>query len=519
MQPDTRPAHEQCPFRLDQCGGLGLLRRAFEDAGYSDEAALKTVLNDESGEPLSLAAALRRTDEASPRNTMIRLFTLARVVPEEAARAALAPAELEPLVALGLLRRSSDGVRAEAAVMPQGDQLLAWDFLAGYRGTAKPRDSVVAVGASSQTAANLAVRRQIGLALDLGTGCGYLGLLAARHAERVIGTDVNPRALNFAALSARLNEVSNLELRRGSLYEPVADCRFDQIVSNPPFVISPETRYEYRDSGMPGDTFSEQVLRGAPARLSEGGFCTVVLNWHHRGDDDWAERPMRWIASSGCDALLIWAGLQDTVSYAYSWLPVEGRSDPDRHARQLDEWLAYYERLDIRRISFGALVLRRRSASRNWVHVVEVPSKKGFGSSSDQLERIFAAYDLLEGLDDDRDLLDCSLVLTPDHRLEHVLQAERGHWTVRAARLCQVRGLPFVGDVDCLTGAIVAGCDGLHTLRELTDDLGSSLGVDVGQVVEACVPAIRKLLETGFLYEAGQRQAQWPGPITWSSDR
>ena len=40
--------------------------------------------------------------------------------------------------------------------------------------------------------ANLTVRRQVESAFDLGTGLGYQAFLAARHARRVIATNVNP---------------------------------------------------------------------------------------------------------------------------------------------------------------------------------------------------------------------------------------------------------------------------------------------------------------------------------------
>jgi len=41
---------------------------------------------------------------------------------------------------------------------------------------------------------------------------------------------VNRRALNLAAFNARLNGIDNLELREGSLFEPVADERFDLVL-------------------------------------------------------------------------------------------------------------------------------------------------------------------------------------------------------------------------------------------------------------------------------------------------
>ena len=65
------------------------------------------------------------------------------------------------------------------------------------------------------------MRRPGEAALDLGTGCGIQALLAAKHAERVVATDVNPRALGFAAFNAALNGIETIELRDGSGFDPV----------------------------------------------------------------------------------------------------------------------------------------------------------------------------------------------------------------------------------------------------------------------------------------------------------
>jgi methylase of polypeptide subunit release factors len=64
-------------------------------------------------------------------------------------------------------------------------------------------------------------------------------MLASPHAERVLATDVSPRAVNFAAFNAQLNLTPNIEHRVGSWFEPVGDERFDTLVCNPPYVISP----------------------------------------------------------------------------------------------------------------------------------------------------------------------------------------------------------------------------------------------------------------------------------------
>ncbi|MEN6320447.1 MAG: methyltransferase [Syntrophaceae bacterium] len=493
---------EHGPFRFDHYCDLALLRRVLENNCFVQSALSEATASGNPANPLvsfvELAADLRRTSKSSPFNTLVRLFVLAQTVSEDSAQEALAPIELDQLVSFGLLKRSSTGIRSVAALLPFEGLLLAYDMPVL---TSKPclHDHVLGVGPASLFLANLTVRKKVETVLDLGTGQGFQALLAARHADHVIATDTNLRALNFTMFNARLNDMSNIELRQGSLYDPVAGHNFDLIISNPPFVISPQFQYEYRDSGMPGDAISEQVIRGAAGMLCEGGFCTVIFNWHHQDEEDWDERPRQWMIKSGCDAWIICSGTEDTITYASSWLRYE--DNLEAHQRLLDEWMAYYERLGIGKISFGAIVLRRRSGHSNWIRADKVPTGQLSGSCSDQIQRIFVAQDLIEELRDEADFLKKSFRLIPDHQLEHVLQLENGNWAVKKALLKQTRGFQFIGDIDSLVGTMVAGCDGQRSVGELLNDLAAGLGLASEKIAPDCIRVIRKLFETGFIVE------------------
>jgi len=490
------------PFRLDRCGDLSPLRRALEDAGYTQSAVAATVgMDAASGKLCEPEVALRRTAANSPYNTLIRLFLMCQPVSEDAVRAALAPMDPKPLFEAGLLTRAAAGIKAQAALLPFEGLLLARDFWPEFIGEPCPGDYVPGVGPASLALANLTVRSEGGSALDLGTGLGVQALMAAAHAARVIATDSNPRALNFTGFNARLNGLSNIELRHGSLYEPVQGGRFDLIVSNPPFVISPRLQYQYRDGGLEGDLISERVVRGAAALLREGGFATILCNWHHRTENDWADRPSAWLAGSCCDAWVICSDTKDPLAYASGWLSYEHGRNPDQYSRALDEWLSYYENLGIGLISFGAFILRRRTAADNWLRAERAPEGQANSSCSEQIQRIFAAQDLLKGLASEENLLDKAFVLTADHQLEHVLQAERGQWVVQSAQLRQTKGFPFIGNVDRLVSTVLAGCDGRRTVGRLVKDLAAGLKLDVGQITPGCIAVMRKLLETGFLLE------------------
>ena len=53
---------------------------------------------------------------------------------------------------------------------------------------------------------------------DLGTGSGILALAAKRFgAERVVGIDVDPKAISVAKVNARLNKIDNVDFKLGDL--------------------------------------------------------------------------------------------------------------------------------------------------------------------------------------------------------------------------------------------------------------------------------------------------------------
>src|SRR5690606_35235527 len=144
--------------------------------------------------------------------------------------------------------------------------------------------------------------------LDLGTGCGVQAIHLADHAQQVVATDINRRALWLASLNMALNDlpVDRVDIRYGSYFEPVAGENFDLIVTNPPFVISPGTgeRLSYRDSGLPGGRVVELIVRAAPHRLTDGGWCQIVANWAIKRGTPWDERLAEWL-DERCDALVV----------------------------------------------------------------------------------------------------------------------------------------------------------------------------------------------------------------------
>jgi SAM-dependent methyltransferase len=359
-------------------------------------------------------------------------------------------------------------------------------------------DYVMGIGSSSLTLANQTIRRRSSLTLDLGTGCGLLAFLAAPHSDRVVAVDRNPRAVRLAAFNARLNGLSNVECREGNLFGPVEGDRFDLVFSNPPFVISPEHHYIYRDSGLHGDEISQKIVRQVPRFLREGGYCQILSNWAHLPGQRWQERLRAWFENTGCDAWVMQSDTLDAAAYAVKWIRHTERDNPERFAERFDRWLDYYEREGIEAVGAGLITLRRRSGGANWFRADDAPPKM-LGPAGASIELGFRLRDFLETVRDDQDLLRVCLRCSPDARLhQHAAPAE-DVWRVTDCQLELTRGLAYTGDADPYLAALLARCDGRRRLGALLEELAVAMGKDRAAVTATCVAIVRRLVERGFL--------------------
>ena len=76
--------------------------------------------------------------------------------------------------------------------------------------------------------------------LDMGTGCGILGVLAAKQAKKVVAVDINPYAISCAKRNAEKNGVKQkIDFIRGALFSPFrTKDLFNLILFNPPYLPS-----------------------------------------------------------------------------------------------------------------------------------------------------------------------------------------------------------------------------------------------------------------------------------------
>jgi len=447
---------------------------------------------------------LRRTGEGSPLETLTRLWPLQATVTVEAVDRAL-PGLLDELCAEGILERSVGEVAARVDLRPYGtDSRDLWvlaDLTPGLDGSPNRvgPDHVLGISPAATSLAELTVRTGVPSALDLGTGCGVQSLHLAAHVDHVVATDVNQRALWLAGLNAELNEVA-IDLREGSFFEPVAGERFDLVVTNPPFVISPGTgeRLVYRDSGLPGDRAVEHIVRALPEHLNPGGTGQVLANWMVLRGVPWDERLATWTDGSGCDTWVVQREVLDPAQYVELWLKDAGLHGAGDYSERYDTWLSWLEDKGVEGIGFGWINLRRsggraqssgdRAQSRfeEWRWEVEQPL-------GPEVEAHFDRVAALRSLGDDA-LLASRLVLRED-------VVQETHGAAGAADpsrivLRQQRGMRRARQVDTVEAALAGACDGDLTVGQVLAALAQLLGPDeAGGRLEG----VRELVAEGFL--------------------
>jgi methylase of polypeptide subunit release factors len=481
------------PGREETVERLRALLEAHHFAGPEATAALGAPIGSEH-RPDDLPLYLRRLASPRPLHTLIKLFGLHAAVPDAEARSAFAPLSMEELAALGLVERADGHVRPLVALAVVAGLILARDRPDPVTFAVQP-DHVLGVSPPALLLAHLTVRRAGGRVLDLGCGGGVQALLAARHAEFVVGTDLNPRALRFARFNARLNGVRNVEWREGDLYAPVAGERFDLVVSNPPYVVSPESWLLFRDGGGAGDGICARIVAGLGSHLAEGGFATVLANWALGEGEAWSLRPRRWVEGTGCDAWILRSETQDALTYAAVWTRGPEASG---YEDALERWRAHYEALGIRSLVMGALVLRKRSAHASWVRADELPATPDRDTSA-ALERVFAGEDRLREIATNAALLEEVLRVAEPLRLRQTVAFREGTPQVQEAELSLADGLPLRGGADAGTIRLVQLCDGRRRLREVVAEMARSAGTDVASLTEPTLAVARRLVALGFL--------------------
>jgi SAM-dependent methyltransferase len=490
------------PLHLGTAGEASRLRAALLAAGFTSEPARgRGGPDDDRGRDSPVRELPAGLEPTSPLGTLLTMWQLGRPVGRAAASAALG-LDAGRLIELGLVTDAGESLVVPEVVIARHEDLWFACDSTLVRGAAPMADNfVLPVTGSSLALAGCVPADPVDSVLDVGTGCGIQALLAARHSRRVVGTDVNERALSMARFNAWLNGVTNVELRTGSLYEPVKDEQFDLLMANPPFVVSPESSLLYRDGRGGADEMSRDVVRHAGSVLRPGGLAVMMINWAVREGEHLFDQLRAWVHDTGVDAVVIVNANDDGETYARRWLQMnDSIADPD----DLERWTRHYRSLRIATIGTGLIVLRRQHGDETsaWFAHFAAPLIKG-PIKAHHFRQLIALQDFLHGIaadpGDPGPLL--GRVLRPAEGVElfrtHVYRD--GTFQTSEARARIGIGFPFAGTLEAGTAELLSRCDGGRPLSDVLTSLADDGGADREELVRQALPSLRNMLALGLL--------------------
>ncbi len=292
------------------------------------------------------------------------------------------------------------------------------------------------------------------------------------------------------------NGKENIEPLQGDGFNPVAGRKFDLIVSNPPFFISPSGRYLFCDNPHDLDQLCRRFVKEAPNYLEEDGYFQLLCEWAEVKGQPWQERIAEWLEENGCDAWVIKGHTQSPAEYTQHRIAETApgsQTDDELYA----SYMGYYRERNVEAIHDGIIALRRRSGQ-NWTRIEEISelSNEPFG---EYVQISFAAHDFLKSHASDDQMAGVKPRLAPYARLEQFFQPGDGQWQPISLNLRLLKGFPFFIGLQAPVAGFLTGCNGTRTVAELVQDFAKKVDAPFEQVQKECLAILRKLIERGFL--------------------
>ena len=118
--------------------------------------------------------------------------------------------------------------------------------------------------------------------LEIGTGSGIVAMYASRLTDNITVTDINFDACELARKNFEANNIENIEILFGNLFEPVENRKFDVILFNTPYlpteedeVIHDTINYAF-DGGLNGRKVIDLFLNEVSNHLNDGGIVQMI---------------------------------------------------------------------------------------------------------------------------------------------------------------------------------------------------------------------------------------------------
>lgn len=371
-----------------------------------------------------------------------------------------------------------------------------------------PKDYVLGIGQATLSLAHFISRHPRKLSLDLGTGCGILAMLMTLFSTKVIATDISTRALGFATFNRTLAQIDpqRLELMQGSFFDPVKDYRFDLIVSNPPFVITPQElrakgHYEYRDAQMEGDEVLKVLLEQSAKHLLPDGLIQMLANWEIKEEnikqDEKRAKLRQWAKNVELDLWVTQRGTLNGQEYAQMWLKDSGGNlNKDFDPQDIiNIYQQDFSSREVASVAFGYIAGRIKKRALPF-YLMQESEQGSQAPQAKQVDTVFSVADFLAGKNQSelgKYRYECSLSLRESRIYRPGSTDILEIWLIDEAKA-------FKASVSPQIAAVIGACDGEYSLHQI---IVAVQGLMESQDLETeFFQVLEKLLYAGVLLPA-----------------
>ncbi|HUH52783.1 MAG TPA: methyltransferase [Microbacteriaceae bacterium] len=504
---------------------IALLRQDLLDSGYSKPGVLRllgrqSLVEAKHGAPWSarrkLADALSDTkSEDHLLSVLVSLFVVGDSLPSSVVERVFSALTIAGAKQLGIIAPGVPGtVTAAFSITPHTTILgetnsTMWiisDLDDHLRTNYARHDHVMGIGGATLSLISAIPNEPIVYSADVGTGNGLVALELAQISKQVLATDISKRALLFAKLNAQLNNVENISWGEGDLFDPIQGQKFDLIVSNPPFVITPQgelSHWEYRSNFETGDALLNRMLKDVGKYLYHDGTFIALGNWEEN-------------ISPGDKNLSYWIierGSQTPLEYVETWLRDSGVLQGSiEYSDFKKQWIKDFNIRDVTEITYGYILIRNVAIAEPIKRTELISGPLGMhtentsidGSSEVEMfgqnwSSYFSAVHRIHAMSK-LEILDT--VFFRNKSVYELRTLVPGTENIIALNLIKQGGIERQVQVDTTIAAVVGACDGELNLGQIINALCVLLEVSYEQLEAEVLSKINELLWLGILSTA-----------------
>ncbi len=440
-----------------------------------------------------------RVASPEPLNTLIRLFLLGEYVLVEEAETQFPGSAWAAMNALGLIEEDSTDLKrcfGSVALYPVGNLLIISDRWTNPDHTPKrsfPDIVYPAMTKSTREFLRFLPTDPCGEFLEICGGSGIAALAASRCAQNAWASDITERSTHFAAFNAALNGINNVTVVQGDMFSAVETRTFDRIAAHPPYMPVLRPAEIYFDGGEDGEQLTRRILEGLHQHLNPGGrlYCRTLGT--DREEAPFERRLRGWLGKVETEfdiAVFISKNLQ----------PVRFATDSavrrSTGQAEMNQWKALFERLHVKEILTGTVVVQRREAKRP---VFTIRRSLAPDADSRATERALRWETELAREPSSDKVFAAKPIASPRVQLIVRHRIQEGDFMPHEFTL--TNDYPFLMDcqVQPWMGFLVARCDGSRTVQQLYGECREAGWIQPDTPPRQFLAVIGLLVSGGFL--------------------